>query len=848
MTDIRSSHRTDSAAAVHALSTHPWVARVDVDDEDGIRIVVSDEAVATTRAAGSAVVGGLTHEHLMHWTEVYDWTYSTAKQHDAAQPHDAAQQHDRGDDLAGWRATDTGEPLPAEHMTEWIERTVDLVLAQRPHNILELGCGTGLLMRRLAPHVEHYVGTDVAGEVVDRLSARNVAGTSFVRAAAHELLGRSVQDAVVATGAVPDCVLLNSVTQCFPDTRYLAAVVLDAIDSVAPGGTVIVGDIRHSGQLLDFARWAETAKNADGDPETLDTRTARRAAADSELCVDPATLTAIAAASGREVSVLTYAKTLRQDSELTRYRFDAVFTVDAAAAGQEPPSVTSWHDLGRDGSALADARALVEAGPTLITEIPRSVTAAALREALAGTDAVVLIDHADTGTFRVASPPTVGAVTAAESPALSVPHEPLGAFARSRMIDAARTVLRRAGLARPKTMRAELPSGRGLDVVAATRRAREIDRAGRCSVSGTSDPIADAALARVPGAVRRLDAIALDALTRFLDSDAGVRPGVPVSVDEVASTLRVADRHRWILRRWVEVLCEEGRASMLGDDEFVLDGSSVPADDVDDRELARACRSLGYPAEMARFYSASLSSLGPLLRDDVSAQAMMFPDGDMSTSLGKDENNLSNRYLHGAAAEVLAEAARTRPQPLRILELGGGAGGGTQAALAALGNHDVDYLFTDISRFFTTSAADRFGERPGFRTCTADIDGSLTEQGLPAHGFDVVLAANVLHCATDAGQSVAAMTEMLAPSGIAVVVEAVREHYLVLLTMQFLLSPRESAPHPGSADRRRGSVFLTDSDIRHYLSVNGLRPCIDLPETGSPLAAPSQRLYVASTL
>ncbi|MDJ0363082.1 class I SAM-dependent methyltransferase [Rhodococcus sp. H29-C3] len=840
MTDTRLPNHTDLTAAAAALSAHPWVARVDTDDihgegEHGLRIVVTDESVATTRAAGSAIVGGLTNEHLTHWTEVYDWTYSTA------------QQHDSDDDLAGWRATDTGEPLPAEHMTEWVERTVDLVLAQHPRNILELGCGTGLLMRRLAPHVERYVGTDVAGDVVERLSAQGIAGTSFVKAGAHELRGQLVQDAVAATGAVPDCILLNSVTQCFPDTRYLAAVVLDAIDYVASGGTVIVGDIRHSGQLLDFARWAETAKNPDGDPGTLDNRVAHRAATDSELSVDPSTLASIASASGREVSVLTYAKTLQDDSELTRYRFDAVFTVDAPAEGG-PPAVTSWQSLDRNGTGLTELRGHVESGPTLVAGIPRSVTAAALRSALTGTDAVVLIDPTDTAVFRVASPPGAGAIIPADPPATGVPHEPLGAFARSRMLDVARTVLRRAGITRPAGMRVELPSGRGLDIVAATRRRREIDRAGRCAVSGTPEPIIDAALARVPGAIERLDAIALSALTGFLHSDAGVCSGVPVLVDEVASTLRVADRHRWILRRWIEVLCEQGHGSMRGADTFVLGDSRTASNDADDRELARACRSLGYPSAMAEFYSTALSSLGPLLRDEMSAQAMMFPDGDMTTSLSKDENNISNRYLHGAAAAVIAEAARTRPGPLRILELGGGAGGGTQAALAALGDRDIDYLFTDISRFFTTSAADRFGDRPGFRTAIADIDVQLTAQGLEARSFDVVVAANVLHCAKDAAVSVAALSDMLAPSGIAVVIEAVREHYLVLLTMQFLLSPRNGALHPGKLDRRRGSVFLSGADIQHYLSVNRIRPSLDLPEEGTPLAAPSQRLYVGQTL
>lgn len=124
--------------------------------------------------------------------------------------------------------------------------------------------------------------------------------------------------------------------------------------------------------------------------------------------------------------MFTYAKTLRDDSELTRYRFDAVFTVDVdAVSGSGTPSVTSWSDLDRDGTALADLRARVESEPTLITDIPRSVTAAALSSALTGTDAVVLIDPSDPAVFRVASPAVVGAITTADPPKTGTPHEPL---------------------------------------------------------------------------------------------------------------------------------------------------------------------------------------------------------------------------------------------------------------------------------------------------------------------------------------------------------------------------------------------------------------------------------------
>ena len=45
----------------------------------------------------------------------------------------------------------TGEPIPEEEMREWIDRTVRRVAGLRPDRMLEIGCGNGLLLFRLAP-------------------------------------------------------------------------------------------------------------------------------------------------------------------------------------------------------------------------------------------------------------------------------------------------------------------------------------------------------------------------------------------------------------------------------------------------------------------------------------------------------------------------------------------------------------------------------------------------------------------------------------------------------------------------------------------------------------------------
>ena len=45
-------------------------------------------------------------------------------------------------------------------MREWVDVTVARIAALQPERVLEIGCGTGLLLYRLAPNCERYVGTD----------------------------------------------------------------------------------------------------------------------------------------------------------------------------------------------------------------------------------------------------------------------------------------------------------------------------------------------------------------------------------------------------------------------------------------------------------------------------------------------------------------------------------------------------------------------------------------------------------------------------------------------------------------------------------------------------------------
>src|SRR5262249_18480108 len=83
---------------------------------------------------------------IQHWHKLYETTYGQGEA-------------ESGDfNLAGWNNIYTGEPLPAEEMRIWVAETMVRLRSLRAERVLEIGCGTGLLLTRLAGGCESYMG------------------------------------------------------------------------------------------------------------------------------------------------------------------------------------------------------------------------------------------------------------------------------------------------------------------------------------------------------------------------------------------------------------------------------------------------------------------------------------------------------------------------------------------------------------------------------------------------------------------------------------------------------------------------------------------------------------------
>ncbi|MBB0232744.1 methyltransferase, partial [Streptomyces calidiresistens] len=354
-------------------------------------------------------------------------------------------------------------------------------------------------------------------------------------------------------------------------------------------------------------------------------------------------------------------------------------------------------------------------------------------------------------------------------------------------------------------------------------------------------------LGALPGFMRLLDETALLSMARTLDRARLFRDGASHTAEEVVAVLEARPRHAWIVRRWLDTLTIEGRlrrdpGTGRFHDLVVPDRVEVARSR---RTVEEGSRGLGYPPAMTRFFLASAERLPLLLRDRVALQELLFPEGDSATARGNYRDSAPSRWANIAAAELVAGEGRRRAgRPLRVLEVGAGVGGTTGTVLDALAGTPVDYLFTDVSRYFLTEGRAQFGER--LRYGLLDIDADPTAQGLANGSLDVVVAANVLHNARHVGRALAALRELLAPDGLLVLVESCAEHHQALTSMYFLMSARPTE-RTWFTDLRAGEdrVFLTGPEWAGELDAAGFDPLPVLPDADHPLARAAGQRVVA---
>ena len=254
--------------------------------------------------------------------------------------------------------------------------------------------------------------------------------------------------------------------------------------------------------------------------------------------------------------------------------------------------------------------------------------------------------------------------------------------------------------------------------------------------------------------------------------------GELVNPEELREALDVLPEHGRLFRRLLEMLAKTGVLDETDDGFVVVVGPEGQLPDVMPRDLDEFATQMTrrYPDGQIEIglFQRSGRALGEVLRGRADPLTLLFGSGEPTAAdlyLKAPAAHAANRMLQAAIQPLIAALPEGRR--LRILEVGAGTGSATAFVLPELPEGRFDYIFTDISAGFFSEAEARFGD-DGIEYRPLDIERDPIAQGFDSHGYDLLIASNVLHATRYLRDTLGHCRELLAPSGLLVALENLR--------------------------------------------------------------------------
>ena len=288
--------------------------------------------------------------------------------------------------------------------------------------------------------------------------------------------------------------------------------------------------------------------------------------------------------------------------------------------------------------------------------------------------------------------------------------------------------------------------------------------------------------------------------------------------------LGVQVRHRRLVERLLSILAEDGILRPT-DDDWVVTGVASGNAGRDVSNLLVQFPECAPELEMVRRCGERFADA---LRGTIDPLQLLFSGGSMDATEKLYRDAPAYKAFNSLVQLAISAALEGLPagKTLRVLEVGGGTGGTTSFVLSAFPADRTEYVFTDVGQLFITRAAKKFGPYDFVQYAILDISNDPERQGFPAHGFDIVVAANVLHATPSLRQTLANVRKLLAPDGLLVLLEGTEPLRLGDLTVGLT----EGWWSFSDVDLRPRYALLSQQRWLDLLAAEGFTDVVAIPE------------------
>ncbi|MDM8515211.1 SDR family NAD(P)-dependent oxidoreductase [Desulfobacterales bacterium HSG16] len=320
----------------------------------------------------------------------------------------------------------------------------------------------------------------------------------------------------------------------------------------------------------------------------------------------------------------------------------------------------------------------------------------------------------------------------------------------------------------------------------------------------------------------------------FQESGAFIKENVELSTDDFFNKYSVLPQFHSLVSHWLTLLAEDGqihisqvrsqdRSQKKSEDKY--SNLAIIEQKVFDELLKKTEAAWAdEPLWLERLKKCG-KNLDAIITGKEDPLMLLFPEKGFDTAEKMIKESSLVRYYNPIMQAALKKIVEKLPQEtgIRVLEIGAGMGVCTSWLLPILPADRTEYYYTDVGQLFLNQAEKKFSDYPFVKYRILDIEQSLLSSEIKA-GFDIIVAANVLHVTEKIDRSLANARHMLAKNGIFFLWEITDAPYYFHITDGLLMND------VNDKNRSRANPFLDTKQWTAALTDHGFSKVAQFPE------------------